>query len=108
MHLLQAADHETDTLVESDPEARHARIGQSDFAALPLLHEDRRYATAAADDIAVAHTTEAGVLRASVGVCLDKHLFRAELGRAVEIDGIDSFIGAECAEKMFVQANAYA
>jgi len=95
MHLLQAADHETNALIERDPEAGHARVRQSDFAALALLHEDRHYATAAADNVAIANATESRVLCAGIGVRLHKHLFRTKFGGAIEIDGIDSFVRAE-------------
>src|SRR6185437_12280650 len=80
MHLFEGADHETDSLIKSDPEARHSGIGERDLAALALLHEDRHHTSAAPDNIAVTNATEPSVLRAGVGIGLHEHFLRAKLG----------------------------
>jgi len=38
-------------LVEREPEARHARVGDGDFPRLALLREERHHAAAAADHV---------------------------------------------------------
>ena len=48
------------TLLERQPEARHARIGQRDAATSFLFLENRNHAAPAADNIPVARATEAG------------------------------------------------
>ena len=84
MHLLDAANHEPDSLLDRDPEAGHAGIGDGDFAALALLLEYWNHAAPAAQHVAVARATESSILRSGVGIRLNKHFFRAQLGRAVQ------------------------
>src|SRR6266550_2289788 len=82
MHLLQAADHEADALVKGDPEAGHTRVGNRNLAALTLFEKHWNHTAPAAHHVAVARTAEARVLRSSIGIGLNKHLLRAELGGA--------------------------
>src|SRR6266700_4150082 len=77
MHLLDAADYESHTLIERDPETRHARIGDRDPSPLALFQEDWNHTAAAADYVPITHATEARVLRASVRVSLHKHFLGA-------------------------------
>ena len=70
-------------------------VGDGDLAAPALLQKDRNYAAAAANYVAVTRATESRILRAGVCVGLYEHFFRAQLGGAVEIDGIDRFVGAQ-------------
>ena len=79
-------------MIERQPEARHALVGNRDLPPLALLDEYRDYAAPAADDIPVARATKAGLLRSGIGVCLDKHLFRAQLGCTVQVDWIDRLV----------------
>jgi hypothetical protein len=51
--------------------------------------------TPAAEHIAIAHNTEFRWLRARVVISCDEELIRAKFGRAVKINGIRGFIGAE-------------
>src|SRR5580658_1727650 len=95
VHLLQAADHKLYPLLQRQPESRHARIGDRDLPAPPLFEKYRDHAPPAADDVPVARTAEARVFRARVSIRLDKDFFRAQLGRAVQIDGIHRLVGAE-------------
>src|SRR5580693_3177000 len=64
VHLLNAANHQPDSLLDGDPEASHAGIGDRDPAPLALLLEDRNHAATASQHIPVARTTESSVLRA--------------------------------------------
>src|SRR6266487_2601411 len=95
VHLLEATNHKSRALFESDPETRHAGIGNCDPPTLALLHKYGNDAPPAADYIAIPCAAEVRILSAGVGVCLHKHLLGAELGRSVKIDGINGFIGAE-------------
>src|SRR5437868_11375544 len=92
MHLLDATQHKPYSLLQRQPETAHTRIGNRDRPPLPLLHKYRDDAAAAAHYVSVARATEARVLPSGVRVCLHKHLLGAELGRAVEINRIDSLI----------------
>src|SRR6185437_16100495 len=95
MHLFEGADHETDPLIQGDPEARHSRIGERDLATLALLHEDWHHASTAPDNIAITNATEAGVLRAGIGIGLHEHFLRAKLGCPIKVDWVYGFVGAE-------------
>src|SRR5208282_461006 len=95
MHLLDTTNHQPDPLLGCDPEAGHPRIGDGDLAALALLLEYWNHATPAAQHVSVARTTEPSILRAGVGVRLNKHFFRAEFGRAIKVDRVYRFVGAQ-------------
>ena len=73
MHLLDTADDKSYALIKRDPETRHARIGDRNPSPLALFQEDRNHTTAAADYVSIAHSTEAGVLGASVSIGLHEH-----------------------------------
>src|SRR5579872_5577995 len=68
MHLFQATDDKTDPSFQRDPEARHARIGQSDFPVLALLKKNRDDAASAAQHVAITRATESRVLLARISV----------------------------------------
>ena len=51
--------------------------------ALALFEEYRNHTATAAQNVSVADTTESGILRARVSVCLNEHFLRAEFGCAV-------------------------
>src|ERR1700722_4162315 len=95
MHLFQASDYELNALFQSQPEARHTRIRDGDFGGAPQCQKNRNDASAAAYYVAVPGATESCISSASVGIRVHKHFFGAELGRAVEINRIDGFVGAE-------------
>src|SRR5437763_4776470 len=93
MHLLDAANHKSDALVQGDPETRHARVGKCNFAALTLLHENGDYAAAASHHVAVSNAAKPRVLCPGIRVRLHKHFFRAQLRRTIKIDWINRFVG---------------
>src|SRR5438270_13362841 len=74
LHFLQAVNDESHALVERDPEARHAGIGDRDFPAFALLEKYRDHSTPAFRNIAVTGARKMGTLGAGVGICLHKHL----------------------------------
>src|ERR1700681_2748420 len=78
VHLLDTSNNKAHALVQSDPEAGHSRIGNSDSPARALLHEYRDHASATPDYIAVTRATETSVLLARISVGLHEHFFRAE------------------------------
>ena len=95
VHLLQAADHKLHALLQSQPESRHARIGDRDLPAPPLFQKNRNHAAPASHHVAVTRTTEARISSARIGISLHKHFFRAQLGGAIKIDRIHRLVGAE-------------
>ncbi len=95
VHLLQAADHELHALLERQPESGHASIGNRDLPAPALFQKNRDHASPAAHHVPIARTTEARIFRACIGIGLHKHLLRAQLGGAVEIDRIHRLVGRE-------------
>jgi hypothetical protein len=95
VHTLDAADYEANTLIESEPEAGHAGVGDGDASGFALLAEQRDDASAAADDVPIADTTEAGAPGAGVSIGLDEQFFGNELSGSVEVRRIDGLIGAE-------------
>ena len=101
VHFLNAVNYKSRSLFESNPETGHARIGYGDTASLPLLKKYWDDTAAATHHIAIARTTEAGLLRSRVGVSLYKHFFGAEFGCAVKIDRIDRFVRAQSNNTMY-------
>src|SRR5262250_849634 len=64
MHLFQATNDEAHTLIESNPEAGHARVRDGDPASFALLEKYRNHAPPAAHDVTVARATEASIFNA--------------------------------------------
>src|SRR5208282_5028407 len=95
VHLFQAADHKLHALFQRQPESSHARIGNRDLPASPLLQKHRNHAAAAAYDVPIARAAEARIFRTRISVRLHKHFLRAQLGGAIQIDGIHRLVGAE-------------
>src|SRR6185369_872928 len=94
-HDAERANDERDGLVQSDPEARHARICDWQDAGSALVEKQRDDAAAAAEHIAVAHDAVMRVAGAGINSGADEELVRAELGRAVEIDGVYRLVRRE-------------
>ena len=91
-----AYEHEVDRLGQRDPKARHALVGDRDAAvALELLLEHGHHRAAGADDVAVAHAREPRLTLRRVRVALHEDLLRAQLRRAVEVDGVDGLVGRQ-------------
>ena len=63
VHLFDAADDEAHALIQGEPEAGHALVGDGEPPDSALLEEDRHHAAAAADHVAVADAAEAGRCR---------------------------------------------
>jgi hypothetical protein len=93
--VLQAPQDHLHAFLETDIETSHLRIGDRQHAGFALLEEERDHRAAAAHDIAVAHHAETKIARAFDIVRRDEELVRAQLGRAVEIDGRRSLVGRE-------------
>ena len=94
-HARRRVDDELHGLIERDPEARHALVGDRDDAGLGLELEQRHDRAARADDVAVAHRGEARRRVRGVGVGLVDDLLRGELRRAVEVDRVDGLVGRQ-------------
>ena len=60
-----------------------------------LFQEHGNHAASAAQNIAVPDAAEARRPRSRVGIALHKEFLRAQLGRSVEIDGVDCLVRAE-------------
>src|SRR5262249_21995753 len=73
----------------------HTRIGKSDPSTSLLFLKNWYHATPASDYIAITRTAEARILRSRIGIGLHKHFLGAEFGRAIQVDRIHRFIGAE-------------
>src|ERR1700731_2202444 len=71
MHLLDGANHETNSMLESQPETGHARIGDGNAATLALLLKHRDHAAPATDNVSVASATEASLLRSRIRIRLN-------------------------------------
>src|SRR5262249_41127470 len=80
---------------QGQPEASHAGVGDRDFAGPALLEEDRDHASSTAQHVSVADAAEARRAWTSVDIALHEQLFSAQLGGPVEVDRIDSLVGAE-------------
>src|SRR5207237_3000682 len=66
VHLLQATNHKSRALFESDPKTCHTGVGNRDPSTLSLLHEDRDHTPPAANYIAIPCAAEVRVLRARI------------------------------------------
>lgn len=95
--LGERLDDEPDALVEGDPEARHAEVGDGELgrAAPDQLVEEWNDRSPGARDIAVAHDGEGRARLAAVGVRGDEELVRDELGAAVEVHRVHGLVGGE-------------
>ena len=98
VHALEALEHEVDALLQRDPEARHARVGDRQVGrALRRcsLLEERHHRAARADHVAVAHHGEARAVPAGDVVGGDEQLVGGQLGGAVEIDRVGRLVGRQ-------------
>src|SRR5688572_32537513 len=53
-HLIDAAHHKADALLERQPEARHALIGDGNSSTRTLLEEERHHGTPAPHNVPIA------------------------------------------------------
>src|SRR5262249_10998370 len=95
LHAIHRAKDEVDALLESQPEARHSGVGESQHSCFAHFIEQRSDAAAATDDIAVAHDGEFCFGRAGVGIGGDEKFVRAKFGGTVEIHRVGCFVGAQ-------------
>lgn len=93
--LGHGVQHQVDGLVQGDPEAGHALVGDREAAGPGLLLEQGDDRAPGPHHVAVADTGEAGVEGRRVGVALDDDLLLAEFGGAVEVDRVDGLVGGE-------------
>ena len=94
-HHVQAAFYKAGSVLEPDPEARHARIRNRKLAKLGALLEERDDAPARSDDVAIAYHGKARPSLSGESDCRNKQLLRAELRRAIQVDRIDSLVGRQ-------------
>src|ERR1700758_4444971 len=95
VHALEAVNNELYCALQDEPEAGHSWVSDGDLAPLTLLKKHGNHAATAAHDIAIASATETSILSAGIGIGLHKHFFRAQLCRAVEINGIYGLVCAQ-------------
>lgn len=95
--LGQRLDDELDALLERNPEARHAHVGDGELrrALADELVEERDDRAAGARDVAIANDRERGARLAAVGVSRYEQLVGDELRAAVEVHRIHRFVGGE-------------
>src|SRR3989338_2010412 len=80
-------------ILDMEPEARHAFIGERERPRLFLLFYELNQGAAATDDVAIAHHADERLSGASaVGICRSRKAFCAHLGRTVEIDGLHRLV----------------
>ena len=94
---MRGVDHggrEIDALLQRDPEARHALVGDRQMIGLLLDQpaEERNDAATRADHVAVAQHGEARADRARQVVGRHEDLVGSELARAVEIDRVAGLV----------------
>ena len=96
-HQLETAEHETDALIEGDPEPRHARIGhrQGRGALADQPAVERHHAAPRVEHVAVTHHGKPRAVLAAQIVGGDEDLIRGQLACAIEIDRADRLVGRQ-------------
>src|SRR5581483_9926086 len=96
VHSLDTTNHELNPLLERQPETSHTGVSNGNLAALALLLKYGDNTSAATHNVAISSATEARILTPGVGIGLNEHFFRAQLGGAVQIYWIHSLIRTQC------------
>jgi len=95
VHLLDATDHEPDSLLQRDPEAGHALVRDRKRPSFPLFEKQGDDAAAAADHVAIADATETNLLRPGIGIALNHEFLGAQFCGAVQVDRVHRFVRAQ-------------
>src|SRR5215469_523293 len=94
-HSLERTNDEPGCVIERDPKASHAQVGDRDLPPFALREKNWDYASLASQETAASHAAKPRILLLALAVRLNKHLLHTELGRAIYIHRADRLIRAE-------------
>jgi len=92
---LEGMKHQVNGLMERDPKPRHSGVGDGNLAARCQAAKKRDDRTSRADDVSVANNAQLRPRMGGVCVALHDDLFLAELGRPIEVDGVDGLVSGQ-------------
>ena len=94
-HVVEREEHEVDGLLEGDPEARHALVGDREAALTHLLAEDGDDRSSRTDHVSVPDAGESRLGERRVRVALHDDLLCTQLRGAVQVHRVHGLVGGE-------------